>query len=577
MQSQVDLFLVWLAMCYVNATIFSSLIANVHVWIILIIIGMVLLVGYVTISVFGIIMVLIDFKFITIYASFLTIDTILCLFSVIHCKAKQQQKQQQYKHVNNNNNAGKHTNDSQKESIHSWVILFGTFVQVLLYINTRFDSNDGDPFWMCFILALSLISSHRNKRNDKNKQSFMSRCSDLVSTMNITFTNPDYLSNMEKCDIWIIICYVTAGLCQNGTITGDIFGSRSAFIESLNIFFLFIMVSVFCYLIELLTLGNNHLRVIHVILFVIIGLIMIQIISQGYESLDWVYGIILFVVSFVTVELCREYEKYANLMVVVMLVLTTVAMILNSKAMRLDQMHQNSLNNTSITEWEYILFRVLMMTTSLIIEGITGLQHYRENCLSNSRDDELDLASFENNTKIYLTQCLTFAYDNNARFQSRVKQYFDANDKCLYQSAPCIVKVTSDYRNKCYPSVANIINFIRSSVKIDDMESGINTFINDVNSGNNEPLKECFVPHSILRIKTDFSDIIKNWQKMKDGQYCDIKLNLIYTNNENTQNMIVEAQFLLKFLLKAKKMGHKLCSIIRQNELIRNVQIKYYS
>ena len=35
-------------------------------------------------------------------------------------------------------------------------------------------------------------------------------------------------------------------------------------------------------------------------------------------------------------------------------------------------------------------------------------------------------------------------------------------------------------------------------------------------------------------------------------------LNLIYKNNENTQHMIVEAQFLLKFLLKAKKMGHKL-------------------
>ena len=208
-----------------------------------------------------------------------------------------------------------------------------------------------------------------------------------------------------------------------------------------------------------------------------------------------------------------------------MLVLISVAMILNSKAMRLDQMYQNSLNNTSMREWEYILFWVLMMTTSLIIEGITGLQHYRENCPNNSRD-ELDLALFENNTKIYLAQCLTFAYNNNARFQSRIKQYFDTNDKCLYQSAPCIVKVTSYYSNESYPSVANIINFMRFSVKIDDMESGINTFINDVNSGNNEHLKECFVPHGILRIKNDFSDINKNWQKMKDEQYYDIKFNL---------------------------------------------------
>ena len=47
---------------------------------------------------------------------------------------------------------------------------------------------------------------------------------------------------------------------------------------------------------------------------------------------------------------------------------------------------------------------------------------------------------FEHNTKIYLNQCLIFAYDNNATLQSQVKQYFDTNDKWLYQCAPCIVK-----------------------------------------------------------------------------------------------------------------------------------------
>ena len=85
-------------MCSVNATIFSLLIANVHAWIILIIIGMVLAVVLLingtsaqqvilfTLLLVGIIMELIDFKFITIYASFLTIGTILCLFSVRYCK-----------------------------------------------------------------------------------------------------------------------------------------------------------------------------------------------------------------------------------------------------------------------------------------------------------------------------------------------------------------------------------------------------------------------------------------------------------------------------------------------------------
>ena len=84
---------------------------------------------------------------------------------------------------------------------------------------------------------------------------------------------------------------------------------------------------------------------------------------------------------------------------------------------------------------------------------------------------------FENNAKIYLTQHLTFAHGNDARFQSQVKKYFDTNDnKCLYQSAPvklgarCIVKATSDYRNHAYPSVASIVDFMRFSVKINDME-----------------------------------------------------------------------------------------------------------
>ena len=47
--------------------------------------------------------------------------------------------------------------------------------------------------------------------------------------------------------------------------------------------------------------------------------------------------------------------------------------------------------------------------------------------------------SFENNTKIYLTQCLTYAHVNNDRFQSQMKEYFDVNKfgiKCKCQSAP---------------------------------------------------------------------------------------------------------------------------------------------
>ena len=41
--------------------------------------------------------------------------------------------------------------------------------------------------------------------------------------------------------------------------------------------------------------------------------------------------------------------------------------------------------------------------------------------------------------------------------------------------------------------------------------------------------------------------------------------------------MIIEAQFLVSFLLKAKKMGHKYYSIVRQGEYIRNITNEIYN
>ena len=103
-------------------------------------------------------------------------------------KAKQQHKQLQQENNSNNTNKKnsinrnnenhkKNNNDdkineknklnmamkiqSQQGSIHSWVILFGVLLQGCLYLNLNptFDSNDWDPFWMCFVLTLSLILS----------------------------------------------------------------------------------------------------------------------------------------------------------------------------------------------------------------------------------------------------------------------------------------------------------------------------------------------------------------------------------------------------------------------------------
>ena len=190
--------------------------------------------------------------------------------------------------------------------------------------------------------------------------------------------------------------------------------------------------------------------------------------------------------------------------------------------------------------------------------------------MGNSNKD-FDL-SFENNTKIYLTQCLTFSHANNKRFQSAMKQYFneDIEIKCKYQSAPvklydrCVIKATTDYRAYAFPCVANILDFMRFSVTFDnltDLLDGLNKFTNAINNGK----ISCLIPNGILRIKNGFSNVV-SWKSPSDAQYCDIKLNIIYCNQDNTQCMIVEAQFLFKFLLQAKKMGHK-CKKLQQHVL----------
>ena len=98
----------------------------------------------------------------------------------------------------------------------------------------------------------------------------------------------------------------------------------------------------------------------------------------------------------------------------------------------------------------------------------------------------------------------------------------------------------------------------------DDIESlwnGLNLFKTQIN--NNQI--DCIMA-PILRIKNGFTNVL-NWNSFNDAQYCDIKFNLLFTNNnemnELRQSQIVEIQFLLKFLLKAKKMGHKYYGIKR--------------
>ena len=209
--------------------------------------------------------------------------------------------------------------------------------------------------------------------------------------------------------------------------------------------------------------------------------------------------------------------------------------------------------------------------------------------MGDSAHSNFDL-KFENNTKTYLTQCLAFAHANNNTLQSEMKDYFGnkIGIKCKYASAPvklanrCVVKATSDYGKKDYPSCAHILDFLRFSVtfnNVNDLLNGLNKFVTDINKGD---VIECLLPNGLLRVKNGFNDILNKWKSVNDASYVDIKLNIIYINKNSKdkdvepRSMIIEGQFLLSFLLKAKKIGHKYYSIVRQSELINNIKNQVY-
>ena len=76
----------------------------------------------------------------------------------------------------------------------------------------------------------------------------------------------------------------------------------------------------------------------------------------------------------------------------------------------------------------------------------------------------------------------------------------------------------------------------------------------------------------ILRIKNGFNNILKwNSKKLSDYNYVDLKMNVTFHNKNKTQSQIVELQFLLDFLLHAKKIGHKYYGIKRKDVQIHSV------
>ena len=71
----------------------------------------------------------------------------------------------------------------------------------------------------------------------------------------------------------------------------------------------------------------------------------------------------------------------------------------------------------------------------------------------------------------------------------------------------------------------------------------------------------------ICRIKNGFNTTDNN----NSSGYRDLKINVLYKSAKQELNMIGEIQFLLMEFLDAKKKGHKLYSILREEEFYDSV------
>ena len=127
----------------------------------------------------------------------------------------------------------------------------------------------------------------------------------------------------------------------------------------------------------------------------------------------------------------------------------------------------------------------------------------------------------------------------------------------------------TDYSDEQFPNGACIVDYLRCSITFKtpkELLTTLNTFINKIENGEGKAFAK------ILRIKNGFKNTLK-WtpKNMSDYNYVDLKINVIFNNKHNTEAQLVELQFLLNFLLKAKKLGHKYYGIKRKDIQVLSV------
>ena len=200
---------------------------------------------------------------------------------------------------------------------------------------------------------------------------------------------------------------------------------------------------------------------------------------------------------------------------------------------------------------------------------------------------------------VFLTKLLIIAHQMDSTFQNDCKNIFNikfqkkwkgSRDivKCIYNSAPVktksrsITKSQLDYKEKSWPHSSHILDLLRCSVvfdTIDDLICGCKKFENIINSNRKNNNEYCI--SSIIRMKNGFNEMFGNTSEaslkslsLDKFGYCDIKYNVLISGANKNGGLIGEVQFLVKYMLDAKKMGHSSYSFVRKQDLFEKIHQK---
>ncbi len=215
--------------------------------------------------------------------------------------------------------------------------------------------------------------------------------------------------------------------------------------------------------------------------------------------------------------------------------------------------------------------------------------------------NELEAFNLTNfyDVNVYLGQLSISAFQINREFHATMQEILgidvktgkNKEDTMLYRAGPikgmerCRAKAENDYSHRHFPTTASIADFVRCSIVFSggffcffsfslsahplsfDFFSDCGECVNAIEKLQSAAKSKKTPITAIARVKNMFKG--NKREKLGLYSYADLKLNVLF--EKNGKSMICEVQFLLDFMIFAKKLGHSIYEIQRNSEFIKNV------